>query len=62
MRQVDCRLCGAARAHLTFSRMWAALAVKMNGLGFVVMVDVFADGLDPFLDTAKGTAPEPVFC
>jgi hypothetical protein len=42
--------------------MWAALAVKMNGLGFVVMVDVFADGLDPFLDTAKGTAPEPVFC
>jgi len=33
VRQADCRLSRALRARLTFSRMSAAFAVQMNGLG-----------------------------
>jgi hypothetical protein len=34
LRHTDCRLFSEARARLTFSRISAALAVQMKGLGF----------------------------
>jgi hypothetical protein len=36
LRHAECRLSSAARARFTFSRMSAAFAVQMNGLGFLL--------------------------
>jgi len=42
VRQADCRLSRAARARLTFSRISAALAVQMNGLGWSLCLSMYA--------------------
>lgn len=47
-------------ARLTFSRMSAAFAVQMDGLGIVVSADVAVDGVDEFLEAAEGAAAESV--
>ena len=60
VRHAECRLSKALRARLTFSRISAAFAVQMNGLGVVVLVDVGADGRDQFLDIAEDASPQAV--